>query len=853
MKRYLAINEKRDQSEKLASAIGLKKGQNCYQGKYRDGQITVVWASGHLKRLKLPDEIIDNLSWQDPPTAYMPIPRNYETVVNDSGDGRIKGTLGNIGKHIKSADCVIIATDSDREGEAIGRMIVEHFNFRGEIKRAWLAAGLDKKSLTHAMTNLKGEFDTIGMYRAAEARARTDRLFTFLTRAYTYYSKFGKFGSYLSQGRGRSGTMSVGRLQTVIVNMIALRDEEIANFVAKDHYTLTGRFDFKGADIEASFNPAVTEGLIASQPEGVTWEQQKPRGDVIPLDKPLFTDKGMVTKFIKALDDKKNEAIIDASENSIEKDSPPNTFELADAQSVIGKKLNIDSGLVQTILEDLYEQGWTSYARTSKSEIPINLYEESERNGMFDAILQIPSLSKEAQLAKDIHNGNHSKYKPFLPKVFSKKDMEHYGIVPTNQVMTPNHFANLTPRKKEKGSIKHTADQMRGVYEIVCQQFICAMLPPAEYSAQKLKISMPVIDILGNQKSIFSAKARKLIDAGWKAAFGKSSSKDAEFPELSQGDGGVLKRVDSKKQRTKPPSRYTKTNLPKELSKVGKDVRDPELRKILKDAEGIGRPATRKSAIETVLDREYVSAKGETLYSTEKGRELVKYVPGWLKTPETSARLEDYMNKISALKNDEQALQMRDSFERMQTEKIEKLIQRMIDKFQGDLGERVGNAPKQVSLKMKKFIKSIAQRKGISIPRGTLSDPMMAKAFIDENFDKPKEGEVSAPSESQISFAKRIEEHLPEDVKIDQEIYKDARLLSKFIDKNKHFLPPSPKQIELVRSIVAKLPADAVVPSDVETSADAAREFISLNIGSKSNGDKQAGAKNKNTNARKKT
>jgi len=833
MKQYLAINEKRDQSVKLASAIGLKQGQNCFQGKFRDGQITVVWASGHLKRLKLPDEIIDGLSWQDPPTAFMPIPRNYDNVINDTGDGRVKGIVGNIGKHIRNADCVIIATDSDREGEAIGRKIIEHFNYRGEVKRAWLAAGLDKKSLTDAMTNLRGEFDTIGMYRASEARDRTDRLYTYLTRAYTFYAKYGKFGSYLSQGRGSAGTMSVGRLQTVIVNMICIRDEEIANFVAKDHYTLTGVFDFKGAEISASYSPKVTESMIQAMPEGVTWEQQKPKGDVIPLDKPLFTDKAQVTKFINALKSKCNEAIISVSENSTEKDSPPNTFELADAQAAIGKKLGIDSGLVQTILEDLYEQGWTSYARTSKSEIPINLYEASERNGMFDAIIQLPSLAQEAQMAKDIHNGSHPQYPSFLPKVFSKKDMEHYGIIPTNQVMTPNHFANLTPKKKEKGAIRHNADQMRGAYEIICQQFICAMLPPAEYTAQKLKISVPEKDILGNDESIFSAKARKLVDAGWKAAFGKSIGKDAEFPELQKGDGGTLKRVDSKKQRTKPPSRYTKTNLPKELSKVGKDIRDPKLRAILKDAEGIGRPATRKSAIEKVIEREYVSLKGETLYSTEKGRELVKYVPGWLKTPETSARLEDYMNKISDLKNDSQAIQMRDNFENMQIEKIELLIQRMIDKFQGDLGERVGNAPKQVSAKMKKFIKSLAQRKSIEIPRGTLSDPMMAKAFLDEHYSKPKEGEVYAPSEAQIRFAKKIASQVPESVIIDDNMYKDANLLSAFINDNKKYNKPSPKQIELVRSIIAKLPAGTDVPDDVEASADSASKFIDNNMGAK--------------------
>ena len=54
----------------------------------------------------------------------------------------------------------------------------------------------------------------------------------------------------------------------------------------------------------------------------------------------------------------------------------------------------------------------------------------------------------------DIHNGNHPDYKPFMPKAF-KKDMEHYGIVPTNEVMTPNHFMT-PPKKADKGSSSYS-------------------------------------------------------------------------------------------------------------------------------------------------------------------------------------------------------------------------------------------------------------------------------------------------------------------------------------------------------------------------------------------------------------
>tara|TARA_B100001105_G_C22218018_1_gene368370 strand:- start:328 stop:723 length:396 start_codon:yes stop_codon:yes gene_type:complete len=110
---------------------------------------------------------------------------------------------------------------------------------------------------------------------------------------------------------------------------------------------------------------------------------------------------------------------------------------------------------------------------------------------------------------------------------------------------------------------------------------------------------------------------------------------------------------------------------------------------------------------------------------------------------------------------------------------------------------------------------------------------MMAKAFIDEHFEKPKEGVAYQPSDAQINFAKKIAASVPENVKIDDTMYTDASALSEFINANKKYLRPSEKQIGLIRSIKAKLPADAVVPEDVETSLEVAQAFIDQNMGGK--------------------
>jgi DNA topoisomerase-3 len=847
MTNTLIVTEKRDQAEKLASAMGWTKGSSCYSGNFNNEHVTVVWASGHLITLKSPDEIDTTLSWQDKPSKLLPIPKTYPLKVIETPKHLPRPIhadflLENIGKYIKKADKFIIATDSDREGEAIGRRVIEHFEFKGTVKRAWFAAGLDKKSLQQAMSNLKGEFDTIGWFRAAEARGRSDWAYQYLVRAYTFYAKYGKFGTYLSQGQGSAGIMSVGRLQTVIVAMIVRRDQDIKEFISKEYYNINALFDFKNNNIETSFNPLVTEETISRAPEGVTWEPQKPSGDNVPLDKPLFTDKAIAEKFKKTLFENKDKAFISSYKEINEKESPPNTFSLTDGQVAIGKALGVDGNLVQIILEDLYEQGWTSYARTSKSELPMNVYTEaSERNSLLKSIAQVQGLSAIVSKAKDIHDGNDPVIAKFTPKVFVRKEMEHHGIMPTHQIMTPPLFQSLSPRKKDKGNkVRHTAKHMQDAYEIIAKQFIQAFYPPAIYAAQHIKISVPVVDLLGNKESVFKAKGRRLVDEGWKGLFKvNSSTKDKIFPKFELNESGELTEVNLKKGRTKPPIRYNEVTMSKELENVGKDVPDPKLRKKLKDAEGIGRPATRKSAIETIVGRGYVEVKKSEFYSTRRGQDLIKYIPKWLTTPVVSAEWEDYMTKICDQKDDTVAVQMRDKFVSMQLERVEHLIGYMNDKFLGDLGERVRTAAKVVTPNMKKAIKNIAEAKGIKIPRGTLTDPLMAQEFFNDN-QQNSAGQSSsqnsgqskrAPSPAQVGLINAIKKSLPSNVEFDEAVMSDISKASKFIKSNNKYMPPTAKMLSYLESIIAKLPSGTIVPDDVRLYSSSASDFINKNKG----------------------
>lgn len=544
----LLITEKKDQAKKLASAMGWSEGRGCYEGNFEGDRICCVWARGHLLALKNPDEVVPGLPW-DNPEALLPIPQEFPIKVGADISGAPEAAqprtyLKNIGRFLTNdVNEIILGTDSDREGEAIGWHLIDYFGYKGRIRRAWFAAGLDKKSMSEAMQNLREPNITKSWFRASEARSRADWAFMFLVRAYSHYASYGVFGQNIGRGSGRSRVMSVGRVQTPCLGMIVRRDLEIENFVAKDHFRISGIFG-KSSGFEAAYSPEVTAEIIENSPSGIEWEPSKvvPKdGEPEPLEKPLFVGKVEVDSFKQRLKGASGQAYVKKYEEGHRKKNPPKTFSLAEAQGAIAKKCKIPASVVQLILEDLYEQGWTSYARTSKSDLPMNLYEPEERNSLLGSLLRLPEISKQAQRVIDIHNGKDDVYDSFKPAVFTTKPLEHHGIVPTHEVMTESKFAALSPAKRDKkNKILHTAENMRQVYLIVVKQFIQALCPPACYSTQSALLAVPVVDLLGHEESIFKVGAEKVTDPGWTSFFSTSKEKDSAMPTLEKDQAITL-------------------------------------------------------------------------------------------------------------------------------------------------------------------------------------------------------------------------------------------------------------------------------------------------------------------------
>lgn len=800
----LILAEKQDQAKKIAEAMGWRSGNGCFVGQLEGEAATVVWARGHLFALKTPDEIDPTLGWNEP-HRLLPITQRFVRKLSVASK-----FLAPIKAQIKTASELIIATDSDREGEAIGWEIAEELRYRGPVRRLWLAAGLDKKSIVEAVAKLRPPEITKSWYRASEARNRADWGYMLAVRCYTFYASYGKFGQYLGRGASaKARVMSVGRVQTPALGMIVRRDWLIDNFISKDHFKIFGIFNGEQTPMRAQYAPRVTAAIIDAQPVGVEWEPPKamPKdGQPDPLEVPLYTGKAEVEAFATRLREHAL-ATVSAYTESTRKENPPKTFSLADAQIAIGKAIGLSAGLVQTLLEDLYEQGWISYARTSKADLPKNLYATAERNSLLSSVFGLREVGEQARRAAAIHNGLDAQVQAFLPAVFTDKNLEHHGIVPTPQVMTEARLAALAP-KKSRG---YHSEQMKKAYLMVAKQFIQALYPAARYSVQKARFTLPCVDMLGNEVSVFQAKGERLVDAGWRAAFTASMQKDSTLPRLQTGTTINLQEVLLDAAKTQPPKRYTEANFPKAMESIGREVTDLALRKRLKDSDGIGTPATRKTIVETLLARDYIQVRQGSYYSTAKGKELIAQVPQWLASAETTALWEDCLVKICQQRDDVKATLMRDQFVGKSIQRLEALIEEMNSQHSDNLGAKVAQAKgsygraksqpggrskstrrqgaseggntvaNKPTAKMISAAKSVAARKGLTLIAEATTSFDACKQFLDSHpYDS---GANSAPTDKQINFAQSLLKSAPKDFEVPADWQKNRAVCSQVISQ----------------------------------------------------------------------
>ncbi len=292
------------------------------------------------------------------------------------------------------------------------------------------------------------------------------------------------------------------------------------------------------------------------------------------------------------------------------KEHPPKLFDLTALQVAGNKKYGFSADETLKYIQTLYEKKLTSYPRVDTTYLTNDIYPKIK------GILQ--KLEPYKVMVEPILKDKIRKSK----KVFDdKKVTDHHAIIPTG--VMPR---NLSLPEKQ-------------VYDLITRRFISVFYPDCIVSNTTVVAKVEKIE--------FKATGKQILEDGWRVLYKKDSKKKEEaiMPDFTKGEKGP--HVPSLKSKTTtPPKYYTEATLLRAMETAGKQVDNEELRELMKE-NGIGRPSTRASIIETLFRRRYITKEKKNLHATVTGVQLIGTISNdMLKSAELTGLWEKKLRQI---------------------------------------------------------------------------------------------------------------------------------------------------------------------------------------------------------------
>lgn len=468
--------------------------------------------------------------------------------------------LSKLRKAAKSADKIFLATDPDREGEAISWHLTHALNIEEDS-----ACRIEFNEITaQAVKNAIKQPRKINrdLVDAQQARRVLDRVVGYQI-------------SPLLWRKVRKG-LSAGRVQSVATRVICDREKEIQKFKPEEYWTLKG--DFFPINQLTATNSEKKSQNKESQNKKSYKDTQVFEASLYGLRNKKLEPKSK-QEIDKVLSDLKSaELYVDKIHAGQRKRYAPAPFTTSTLQQEASRKLGFSTKKTMMLAQQLYEgvdvkgQGsiaLVTYIRTDSTRIAIEA-----QNAARAAIQEKFGLN----------------YLPEKPNVFkSKKNSQdaHEAIRPTYLEWDPNRL---------KDSLKR--DQLR-LYRLIYERFLASQMSPALYEVMTIHI------VAGDYS--FRANGSRQAFPGYTAIYMEandegSEDKDVNLPLLEQGQKLDLMEWKPEQHFTQPPPRYTEASLVRALEDMG-----------------IGRPSTYSPTISTILSRGYVSREGKALFPTELG------------------------------------------------------------------------------------------------------------------------------------------------------------------------------------------------------------------------------------------
>ena len=646
---------------------------------------TVLAAEGHLLDLCEPEDV--NPAWKRWSTALLKPDGLYGTKPATGGNKAAK--LKAIRAALKTADQVWLATDCDREGQLIGQEILEHCSYQGEVLRVLFTAQ-DAETIRQAFRRARPNGEHARLYEAAVARRQADQIYNLsLTRTAT-----------VTLGRGSRGVIGIGRVKTPTLAIACRRELEIREFVPVPYFEVVAAAHAEGGQFRVRHAP-----------------------------KERIVERGRAEAVVEAAREFEGPLRVRVEEK---RQRPPRLHDLPSLQKLCSTRFGWSATKTLEVAQELYDgegKKILTYPRAEVRYLPESAAADVPkivaglRAGRAYADIPVPS---PPAIRKSRNGAFHDK---------GLEGASHHAIVPN-----VNRIGDL----REVWS-RLSADEKK-LFDAVARSYLASVMPDYRYRQTTV-----TLDVRGFE---FRATGRQPIEAGWRGAFPdwKPDEEKGEaaqaLPSLRDGESTRLRDPRIEDKETRPPPRYREGTLIEAMQNAWRFVEDEALRERLREAKGIGTPATRAEIISGLKRQGFLAEQGKNIVPTDRGLTLfgvLKRADPALVDPGVTAELECLLDDV--LTGRQEMTGAVDAVCDSALRIIGRLQSQPADDLAGALGETDGlESERFPTASMRKFAALIARRKGIKPPAGYTRSAMLCRKFLDEHAPRRTEGRSAEPA-----------------------------------------------------------------------------------------------------------
>ncbi len=593
MSKTLLVAEKPSVGQDLARVLPgpFKKQEGFLEGP----EHVVTWAVGHLVQLAEPEAYDAKYkSWR---MADLPIvPERFKLEVRDE---RSRKQMSVVSKQLgrEDVDEVVNACDAGREGELIFAYLYEKAKGKKPVKRLWLSS-MTNAAMKNALASLRPAEEFASLEEAARSRSEADWIVGMnATRAATIRLR----SSF-------DGAVSLGRVQTPTLAIVARREEEIKAFKPEPYWLVDATF---AAD-------ALPNGDSGNGGERVyVGHFQAPAGSPGTTKGPRIGTEEEARTIVAACEGRPG--TITKLEKKEQREKAPMLYDLTTLQREANNRYGFSAKRTLAAAQRLYEEHKAlTYPRTNSRYLTSDMVEEIKPIAELVGSHREYSKGAEYVVGLDVL--------PLARVVNDEKVSDHHAIIPT----------------RSEHNLEKMGSDDRRIYDMAVRRFLAVFHPEAVFENTRVETTVAVADADagdGRAGHVFRTRGKLLIVPGWRGVYDEISAEakateaeargeedeetEQQLPRLLPDEQVQTRKIASARKETKPPRRYSDASLLGAMETAGKLVDDDELREAMKDS-GIGTPATRAAIIERLITVGYLERDGRALVATEKGLNVIR-------------------------------------------------------------------------------------------------------------------------------------------------------------------------------------------------------------------------------------